>query len=215
MWRWRVALEAHLWCDRRQPPGPATVEIAKPAVAVTHGMNGAVFLPEQRQRHTRALELAVDRRPVRLRLNKAAGAADRVEQPRFQLGFRHLRRKRPRERGPFNPLQILTGRALPDAEARRDLTGRQSAGVKPQRFSDLPHRQTLHAPLCPYRSRGCDNGSTGWALLHKSSGMPRVAPGCQSGGMSKPTAPPSRTTNWRSCRAIQAPSVRARWRGPP
>ena len=76
MWCWRVALEAYLWCDRRQPPGPAAVEIANPAVAVTLGMNGAVFLLKQLQRHTRALELAVDCGPIRLRLDKAADAAD-------------------------------------------------------------------------------------------------------------------------------------------
>ena len=126
------------------------MEIAKAAVAIAVRMNGAVFLPEQRQRHTRALELAVDCGPIRLRLDKAADAADRVEQQRFQFGVRHLRRKRPDERGPFDPLQMLAGRTLPDAEAHRDPAGRQSAGTKPQRFSDLSHRQSLHRTACSF-----------------------------------------------------------------
>ena len=133
---------------RCQPPVPAAMQIAEAAVAVALWMNGAIFLPQQRQRHARPLELTVDRRPVRLCLDKTAGAADRVEQQCFQLSVRHLRSKGPGKRGPFNPLQILVGRALPDAKARRDLPGRQSAGVQPQRFSDLPHRQSLHGATC-------------------------------------------------------------------
>jgi len=124
------------------------MEIAKPAVAIAVRISGAVFLPEQRKRHARALEFAVNHGPIRLCLDKTTGAADRVEQQGFQLNVRHLCRKRPGERGPFNPLQILTGRALPDAEARRDLPGRQPAGVKSKRFSDLPHHQSLHGAAC-------------------------------------------------------------------
>jgi len=91
------------------------MEIAKPAAAVILGMKGAAFLPDERQRHISALQLAVDCRPIRLRLDKTADAADRVDQQRFQVGVRHLRSKRPAERGPFDPLQIPAGRTLPDA----------------------------------------------------------------------------------------------------
>ena len=38
-------------------------------------------------------------------------------------------------------------------------------------------------------------------MLHKSRGIPRVAPWCYSQGMSKPTPPTYRTTNWRSYNA--------------
>ena len=110
--------------QRCQPPGPAPMQIAKAAVAIAVRMNGAVFLPQQGQRYARALELPVDRRPIRLRLDKPVGATDRMKQQRFQCGVRHLRSKRPSERGPFNPLQIFAGRALPDAEARRNLPSR-------------------------------------------------------------------------------------------
>jgi hypothetical protein len=111
-------------------------------------MNGAIVLPQQRKRHAGALEFTVDLGPIRLRLDKPTDTADRVEQQRFQLSVRHLRSKGPGERSPFDTLQILTGRALPDAKARRDLPGRQSAGVKSPRFFDLPHRQSLHGATC-------------------------------------------------------------------
>src|SRR4051812_28564521 len=43
------------------------MEIAKPAIPVAGGVLGAVLLPDQLQRHSRPLQLAMDRRPVGLR----------------------------------------------------------------------------------------------------------------------------------------------------
>lgn len=58
---------------RRQPTAPAPVENAGAAIAMTLGMNRVAFLPEQRQGHAPAPQLAMDRRPVRPGLNETLG----------------------------------------------------------------------------------------------------------------------------------------------
>jgi len=47
------------------------MQIAEAAVALAFRMNGAIFFPKQGQRHAGALELPLDRGPVRLCLDKA------------------------------------------------------------------------------------------------------------------------------------------------
>ena len=51
---------------RRQPPFESTKQIAEAAVAVALGMGLSVFLPEDRHRDARTLQLARQGRPVRL-----------------------------------------------------------------------------------------------------------------------------------------------------
>ena len=53
--------------DRRQPPLPAAIEVAEPAVAVSIvGMSGTVILPDQREGDPLAPEFAMNRLPIRL-----------------------------------------------------------------------------------------------------------------------------------------------------
>ena len=66
-----------------------------------------------RQRHARAIELAMDRQPVRPGRDQTAGAAGQMEQQRLQLGVRQLRRKQPNQPGKLDPLEIVAGGALP------------------------------------------------------------------------------------------------------
>ena len=59
-----VAGDMGLAHGRGEPAAPIPVEIAEPAVAVTVAMNGAVFLPQERQGHAGPLQLAMQQRPV-------------------------------------------------------------------------------------------------------------------------------------------------------
>ena len=59
-----VASDMGLAHGRGEPAAPIPVEIAEPAVAVTVAMNGAVFLPQERQGHAGPLQLAMQQRPV-------------------------------------------------------------------------------------------------------------------------------------------------------
>ena len=52
----------------RQAAFPGAVELAEPRIAIATGLACDVLLPQDRQRHVLALELAVHRRPVRLGL---------------------------------------------------------------------------------------------------------------------------------------------------
>ena len=59
-----VAGDMGLAHGRGEPAAPIPVEIAEPAVAVTVAMNGAVFLPQERQGHAGPLQLAMQQQPV-------------------------------------------------------------------------------------------------------------------------------------------------------
>src|ERR1700716_3566401 len=63
-----VAGRMRLAHRHRQAAFPAAVELAEPRIAIPAGLARDVFLPQDRQRYVLALELAVHRRPVRLRL---------------------------------------------------------------------------------------------------------------------------------------------------
>ena len=59
--------------DHRQLGGEGPVELTKAAVAQAIRLLGDVLLPEDRERHVLALQLAVDRGPVGLRPPRRAG----------------------------------------------------------------------------------------------------------------------------------------------
>ena len=62
----------HGW---RQPRLPGAVELAVAAIAVAVGMDSAMLLPQQLQRHPWSTQLAVDRRPVWLQPRSLAATA--------------------------------------------------------------------------------------------------------------------------------------------
>src|SRR5277367_3955061 len=52
---------------RRKAPLPGAVQLTVPRIAVTVGIDAAMLLPQQLQRHARSAQFAMDRPPVRLR----------------------------------------------------------------------------------------------------------------------------------------------------
>lgn len=82
-----VAGRVRLAHCHRQTAFPATVELAEARIAIPAGLARDVLLPQDRQRHVLALELAMHRRPVRLGeapLALPAAAAGLCKKPGFQ-----------------------------------------------------------------------------------------------------------------------------------
>jgi len=124
---------------RRQPAFPGPIEFAEPATAVTVGMRGAIFLPDQLQRHALAAQLAVDRRPVRQRPPiLGRGRGDRIEAP-LQCGVVKIVRHRPADAGFARPAQARSGGRRADPETGGNLALGQAGGRQPQHVADLAH----------------------------------------------------------------------------
>jgi hypothetical protein len=106
----------------RQPARPAAVEVAETRVAVPVRVPLAVLLPQDRQRDVLALELAVDRRPVRLAVAAMALlAAGRAVQLLRQCLLARRVRQRPAQPCRAKPPQRLAHRRWRDPQAPRDL----------------------------------------------------------------------------------------------
>ena len=118
---------------------PFDVAVAELAVAEALWMLFAVLEPQQLQGHALALELFVDRSPVRQR--PPDGRRRRGwEQRGFERGVVHVIRQRPADAGRLGPPQVLTDRGDRDAGRGGHLTARQAVAVgQPQDVSDLAH----------------------------------------------------------------------------
>jgi hypothetical protein len=73
-----VAGRMRLAHRHRQAAFPGAVKLAEPRIAIPVGLTRDVFLPQDRQRYVLTLELAVHRRPVRLRLPTMAPPGTRT-----------------------------------------------------------------------------------------------------------------------------------------
>ena len=127
---------------RRQPSLEAAKQIAEPAVAVALGMDLSVFLPEDRHRDARTLQLARQGRPVRLDPPPLAvrdpGAP---EQPAFQSFVGDVVCQRPCQPGRRRPFQIVLDRRARHAQTSPDLARAHPIVVKSQQMSQLSHAQ--------------------------------------------------------------------------
>jgi len=95
----------------RQLRRPATIEIAEPAVAITFRMLSDIFVPHDLQRHMLALQLAMDRCPVRFRAAAMVGlGASRAVKRRLQNGIADIRAQRPSQTRDRCPPQRLAHR---------------------------------------------------------------------------------------------------------
>src|ERR1019366_5665055 len=99
-------------------------------------IGAAMLLPEQLQRHTRPAQLAMDRRPVRLRpLILGRGRRRRVETALQRLVGQVLR-QRPAEANPPGSTNTLTCRRRADAKAGGNLAFGHAAGAEPKHVVD-------------------------------------------------------------------------------
>jgi hypothetical protein len=118
---------------RRQSPLEPAKQIAEAAVAVALGMDLSVFLPEDRHRHARTLQLARQGRPVRFGPPPLAlrdpGATKELA---LQSLVGDAVRQRPCQPGRRRPLQIVLDRRARHAKTSPDLARAHPIVVKPQ-----------------------------------------------------------------------------------
>ena len=139
---------------RLQPPGPGPVEIAEPGIAEAVGGAGAVFLPQQRQRHVGTAQLAVHPAPIGHRALIGRDSGGRRKQQRFEPRVVEILGQRPGEAGGARPAQIARHRALAQPEAAGNRPLRQPAlPAQSQNFTDLAHRQSLGRHLVPLSTK--------------------------------------------------------------
>ena len=118
---------------RGQPPFESTKQVAEAAVAVTFRVGLSVFLPEDRHRDARTLQLARQGRPVRpdpppLAL-RDPGATKKLA---LQSLVGDVVRQRPCQPGRRRPFQIILDRRARHAKTSPDLARAHPIMVKPQ-----------------------------------------------------------------------------------
>ena len=123
---------------RRQPRLPGAVELAETAIAVAVGVDGAMLLPQQLQRHPWPAQLAVDCRPVRPRSTILGRRGRRIE-PALQLFVRQPFRQRPGQAGTPRPPDAFPGGRRAHPEAGGDLAFGHAGGGQPQHVADFAH----------------------------------------------------------------------------
>ena len=113
---------------RRQLRFKAAIELAKPRIAVTAGIGGDIFVPDDQQRDVLALQLPMDRRPIRLGVAAMAPFAPAIGvKRRLQFAVAHPLRQRPSQPGALQTPQRLAHRRGGEAQPTRDLA-RRNAG---------------------------------------------------------------------------------------
>jgi len=160
---------------RARPTLESGVAITKPGVAVAVGMGGAIFLPQQRQRHALAFQLPGDQCKIRLALiaGRTAGTAEQQPLKRhvIVMGWR----QRPRQTGLPRPQQIGRYRRLADLQPFRNLAHRQTLFMgQAQDRAYIPHCRSSR--LLP-----------SW---HGPSQLNREGPNCQNGAAENRSSDP-------------------------
>ena len=101
------------------------------------GMDGAILLPEQHQRHMLALILQMDRRPVRLG-DHCRDAGRRWEKQRIHIGVGQRVIKRPGQSGAGGTLQVVANRRAAKPKALRYLSCPDAIGMAVRMKSESP-----------------------------------------------------------------------------
>ena len=116
----------------------AAVEFAKTAIAVAVGVDGAMLLPQQLQRHPWPPQLTVDCRPIRPWPTILGRRGLRIK-PALQLFIAQLIRQRPGQAGTQRPPDAFPGGRRAYAEAGGDLAFGHAGGGQPQHVTDSTH----------------------------------------------------------------------------
>ncbi len=130
---------------RRQLLLEPAIEFAKPGVAVTVGLGCDIFVPDDLQRDVLAFQLAMLRRPIRLRVEAMSPLASSVRvKRRLQFSVADAFPKRPGKPGARQPAQCLPDRGRREAETPGDLACRhQGRKLQANNLARLAHRHSF------------------------------------------------------------------------
>jgi hypothetical protein len=126
--------------DWRQPCLPSAIELAETAVTIAVGVNGAMLLPQQLQRHPWPTQLAVQRCPDWLRPAIPGRQRGRRVEQKLQRFVRHVFRQRPGQAGVPRPPDEIPGGRRAHPKAGGDLAFGHAGGRQPQHVANLAHR---------------------------------------------------------------------------
>ena len=191
----------------RDPRGPAAVQLAEPRVAIPVGFSLDVLVPQDLQRDVLALQLPVNRRPVRLGTAPVTLLlAGRGEELRFQHCVGHFGRQRPAEPSGSKPLQCQPDGRRRHADPARDLVAGHPGGIQPKHVAHLAHRDPLcwHRPLPRQKPKertlsGPAETPSNRATSSRNSGRNHLGtPGDDQIGMVGDIIPESRATSVRN-----------------
>ena len=144
---------------RRQLRFKAAIELAKPRIAVAAGIGGDIFIPDDHQGDVLALQLPMNRRPIRLGVPAMApfGPVIGVKR-RLQVAVAHAVRQGPTQPGALETPQRLAHRRSGDAQTTRDFARRNAGGkLQTNDLARLAHRNSFR-----------------WH--HRSLGLPKEGP---------------------------------------
>jgi hypothetical protein len=111
----------------RQPRLPAAIEFAEPRIPISVRMTRDVLVPHDRQRHVLALEVLVDRRPIRIGMAPVTGLlASPREQDLLQSGIGLVRGNTLRHPGRRHAAQRQTHRRGRNPNPDTDLARRNA-----------------------------------------------------------------------------------------
>ena len=118
---------------RAQPSLEPAQQVTEPAVSVGILVDLSIFLPKDHHRDPRPLQLARQRRPIRLDPTTLAGGHPGApEQPLFQNIVGHIVRQRPCQSRSCRPFQIVLDRRTRHAQKTPHLARADPAVVKAQ-----------------------------------------------------------------------------------
>lgn len=151
-----VAGRMRLAHRHRQAAFPGAVELAEPRIAIPVGLARNVFLPQDRQRHVLAPELAVHRCPVRLRLPamappRAGTRTGAGEQPGLQISVGDVRPVVARSAPPPQNGGSSTAPSKAPSPPPRNLAGRHPSRLQSDHIAHMAHRKPLRRHPGPLR----------------------------------------------------------------
>ncbi|RXH38650.1 hypothetical protein XH99_00795 [Bradyrhizobium nanningense] len=141
-----VASHMGLAHRHRQTALPGAVELTEARVPVSAGLGGDIFLPQDRQRHVLAFELAVHGRPVGLgdaAVTLTVAIAGLGEQAKFQNPVGDVVWQRPAQARGLEPPERQPYRRGCRAHPSRNLAARQPGRLHPDHIAHTAHRKPL------------------------------------------------------------------------
>ena len=130
---------------RRQLRFKAAIELAKPRIAVTAGIGGDIFIPDDHQGDVLALQLPMNRRPIRLGVAAMAQFGPVIGVKRcLQVAVAHAVRQGPTQPSARETPQRLAHRRGGYAQPTCDFARRNAGGkLQTNDFAHLAHHNSF------------------------------------------------------------------------